>query len=88
MGCAPIPAGVRLELIGDAGQLELDYTTATDDLGYRGAGAGTTFALWRGGAQLDEQPAVLGAGTVSLSLAGDPRPGGRVVYLPEGMRPR
>ena len=55
--CAQIPAGVRLELVGDAAALELDYATATDDLGYRGDGAGTTFALWHGEEQVDEQPA-------------------------------
>jgi lysophospholipase L1-like esterase len=88
--CAQIPAGVRLEVVGDASALELDYTTATEDLGYRGGGAGTTFALWRGGRQVDEQPAVLGAGTVTLSLgdsAGDRADDPGVVYLPEGMRP-
>ena len=84
--CAQIPAGVRLELVGDASQLELDYTTATDDLGYRGRGAGTTFAVWRGGEQVDEQEAELGAGTVSLAL-GAPRDETAVVHLPEGMRP-
>jgi len=84
--CAQIPAGVRLELLGDATALELDYTTATDDLGYRGAGAGTTFALWRHGVQVDEQPATLGSGTVTLALGG-PADARAVVYLPEGMRP-
>ena len=68
-----IPAGVRLELVGDAAALELDYATATDDLGYRGDGAGTTFALWRDGKQVDEQPALLGAGTVTLALRGRAR---------------
>ncbi len=84
--CAQIPAGVRLEMVGDASALELDYTTATDDLGYRGSGAGTTFALWRGDEQIDEQPARLGPGTVTLALAGD-ADAPAVVYLPEGMRP-
>ncbi len=84
--CAQIPAGVRLELVGDASALELDYTTDSDDLGYRGDGAGTTFALWRGGSQVDEQPAVLGPGTVTLTLGGD-ADAPAVVYLPEGMRP-
>ena len=84
--CAQIPAGVRLELVGDAAALELGYTTATDDLGYRGAGAGTTFALWRAGQQVDEQAAVLGPGTVTLALGGADD-GPAVVYLPEGMRP-
>lgn len=84
--CAQIPAGVRLELVGDASALVLDYTTATDDLGYRGRGAGTTFALWRGDEQVDEQRAELGAATVTLALGGPPE-APAVVYLPEGMRP-
>ncbi len=84
--CAQIPAGVRLELVGDASHVVLDYTTATGDLGYRGPGAGTTFALWRGEEQVDEQPAELGAGRVTLALgASGAEPA--VVYLPEGMRP-
>ena len=33
---ARLPVGVRLELVGDADVLELDYETVTDDLGYRG----------------------------------------------------
>jgi lysophospholipase L1-like esterase len=84
--CAQIPAGVRLEFVGDASALEVDYVTATDELGYRGPGAGTTFALWRAGRQVDEQPAALGTGTVTLdaTASGD---GPAVVYLPEGMRP-
>jgi lysophospholipase L1-like esterase len=77
---------VRLELVGDASALELDYTTATDDLGYRGEGAGTNFALWRGATPVDEQPAVLGSGTVTLALGGSADEVA-VVYLPEGMRP-
>ena len=85
--CAQIPAGVRLELVGDASALTLDYVTATDDLGYRGPGAGTTFALWRAGEQVDEQPAVLGPGTVTLSLGSVRAEEPAVVYLPEGMRP-
>ncbi len=87
--CAQIPAGVRLEVVGDASALELDYVTDSDDLGYRGAGAGTTFALWRGDVQVDEQPAVLGSGTVTLTFGAPDTPADTpaVVYLPEGMRP-
>jgi lysophospholipase L1-like esterase len=84
--CAQIPAGVRLEFVGDASAVELDYTTATDDLGYRGEGAGTTFALWRADTPVDEQTAVLGSGTVTLALDGD-ADDVAIVYLPEGMRP-
>src|SRR5260221_14212453 len=46
---ASIPVGVRLEFLGDATQVEIAYETATDDLGYRGDGAGRAFTLWRGG---------------------------------------
>ena len=49
VGTARIPVGARFELVGDAGAVEVAYTTTTDDLGYRGAGAGTTFAVVRGG---------------------------------------
>ena len=65
---AQIPVGVRLELGGDATAIEVDYTCATADLGYRGEGAGTTFAAWRGEYLLDEQPAHVGSASVSLEL--------------------
>jgi lysophospholipase L1-like esterase len=84
-GMACIPATVRLELVGDAEAVEIAYRTATDELGYRGAGAGTTFALWQGDDPVDERPAVLGEGTVRLGLVRSGEPA--VVYLPEGMRP-
>jgi len=64
---ARLPVGVRLEFVGDATEVTLRYRTQTADLGYRGAGAGTTFALWRGGTQVDEAPAVLGEGEVRLA---------------------
>jgi lysophospholipase L1-like esterase len=84
---AQLPVGVRLELVGDAEAVRIEYHTATDDLGYRGDGAGRTFALWRGGACIDESPAVLGDGHVELR-AGPAGPDDRaIVYLPEGMRP-
>jgi lysophospholipase L1-like esterase len=86
---ARLPVGVRLELVGDAEVLELDYETVTDDLGYRGAGAGTAFTAVCGDQTLDV-PARLGPGTARFTLgelgeraADDPV----VVYLPEGMRP-
>jgi lysophospholipase L1-like esterase len=82
---AQIPAGVRLEFIGTATHVDIDYVTATDQLGYRGAGAGCTFEVWRGDRRVDVRPALLGRGTVRLELGeGDGRV---VVYLPEGMKP-
>jgi lysophospholipase L1-like esterase len=87
-GTAQIPAAVRLELVGDAEAIELTYRTETDDLGYRGAGAGTTFSVWRGGARVDEVPARLGDGRVRLALGdGVASDVPATVYLPEGMRP-
>ena len=81
---AQLPVGLRLELEGEARTLEITYRTETDQLGHRGAGAGATFSAWRGDGCMDEQPAVLGEGTVRLDVAG----AGRLrVYLPEGMRP-
>ena len=92
---ASIPVGVRLELTGDAKAVEIEYETATTELGYRGEGAGTTFTSWRGQSVLDEVPAVLGRGLVTLRLVGgtdsSSSSGGprdrSVVTLPEGMRP-
>jgi lysophospholipase L1-like esterase len=82
---AQLPAGVRLEFIGSATHVDIGYVCATDELGYRGSGAGCTFEAWRGDRRTDSQPAVLGQGTVRLWLGdGDGRV---VVYLPEGMKP-
>jgi len=94
VGAARLPVGVRLELVGTAETLEVDYQTLTDDLGYRGDGAGTSFTLVSGRGTEAESltvPANLGSGTARFALAqldrSDPdRP--LVVYLPEGMRPR
>ncbi len=90
VGTARLPVGVRLEFVGDAETLEVDYQTFTDDLGYRGAGAGTAFTLVSGDDTLSV-PANLGPGTAHFALdqldRSDPdQP--VVVYLPEGMRPR
>ncbi|HEY7133826.1 MAG TPA: GDSL-type esterase/lipase family protein [Acidimicrobiia bacterium] len=87
-GTAQIPATVRLELAGDADAVELTYRTETADLGYRGPGAGTTFALWRDGSCVDEVPAQLGEGRVRLAFgAGATSDVPATVYLPEGMKP-
>jgi lysophospholipase L1-like esterase len=85
-GTATIPATVRFEFVGDAAAVELDYETTTDDLGYRGDGAGRLFELWRGGEKVSSAPAGLGPGSVRLE-AGNPVAGPATVYLPEGMKP-
>jgi lysophospholipase L1-like esterase len=86
-GTAQLPVSVRLELVGDAEAIDVSYVTTTDDFGYRGPGAGGTFALYRGETPVAEEPAVLGAGSVRLPL-GSADGGDRwIVYLPEGMKP-
>ncbi|GEM_PF-1291668 len=83
---AQVPVGVRLEFVGDARAVQIRYRTTSANLGYRGEGAGCTFAVFRSGQKLAEAEAVLGDGVVELGLGGDPgKPA--IVYLPEGMRP-
>lgn len=82
---ASIPVGVRVELTGSASAVRIRYETATDDLGYRGAGAGTTFEAWDGDSCVDRHSAASGPGTLELRTAGPGRC--TVIYLPEGMRP-
>lgn len=82
---AALPVGVRLEWSGECDAIEIDYRTETRELGYRGAGAGTTFALYRGVKRIDAAEASLGEGTLRLAAGAGPEPG--IVYLPEGMRP-
>jgi lysophospholipase L1-like esterase len=90
---ASIPAGVRLELVGDATGVRLDVEATTDDLGHRGAAAGTTFAALVGDGLLDEVPASPGRSTVELRFPGRSSLDGLdpdapvVVHLPEGMQP-
>jgi lysophospholipase L1-like esterase len=89
-GTARLPVTVRLELVGTADALEIDYATATDDLGYRGDGAGRSFTLVTGDESVSVD-AALGWGTARFALGQltrrDPEQP-MVVYLPEGMRPR
>lgn len=82
---AQLPVGARLELVGDATAVEVDYRTTTDQTGYRGDAAGVTFAAWTHEGPIGAEPARLGEGTVTLPLAGGDTP--TIVYLPEGMRP-
>jgi len=82
---AALPVGVRLELVGEPAALEIDYETATQEQGFRGPGAGTHFALFRGARRVADAKALLGKGSVRLDAGRGPEPA--IVYLPEGMRP-
>jgi len=87
---ARLPVGVRLELVGDAEVIELDFVSRTDDLGSRGPGAGTAFTLVSCGEMVGQPVTAVGPGTVRFELdaigARDPADP-IVVYLPEGMQP-
>lgn len=82
---ASLPVGVRLEIVGDASEVEISYVTATDQLGYRGPSAGTTFAAWTRDGLVADVPATLGEGVARVPL--DSLAERTIVYLPEGMRP-
>ena len=84
---AQIPVGVRLELAGDATEVEISYETKAAEPGIRGEGGGITFQLWRAGVMIDEEKASHPHGTARLRL-GNPAAGDRaIVYLPEALRP-
>ena len=81
---ASIPVGARLEIVGDAEAVDITYRTETDQLGYRGDGAGRTFAAYSGDASVGEVEAQLGEGVARVPLQSGAT---TVVYFPEGMRP-
>ena len=82
---AALPVGVRLEFTGEVEAIEIVYRTETEDLGFRGSGVGTSFALFRGERLVAE--ASVGVGEGSVRLAAGRGPARAIVYLPEGMRP-
>lgn len=84
---AVVPAGVRLELVGDAEAVDVAYRTTSGNLGYRGEGAGITFSVWRGARKVGEEEAVLGEGLVRLPLGTTAPDKPAIIYLPEGMQP-
>ncbi|MFI5048020.1 MAG: hypothetical protein ACHQIG_13220, partial [Acidimicrobiia bacterium] len=84
---AHLPAGVRLELVGDAELVEIEYTTVTDVFGYRESAAGNAFTVVCGDAIVADHPAELGVGTASIALPERDVDVRVVVYLPEAMRP-
>ncbi|MFP6640530.1 MAG: GDSL-type esterase/lipase family protein, partial [Myxococcota bacterium] len=82
---AAIPVGIRFGFLGEPESLEIDYRTETDELGYRGSGAGTQFVLFRGSRSVDAADAQLGQGRVHLRVGKGSE--AATLYLPEGMRP-
>ncbi len=82
-----VPAGVRIELIGDSNEVDIGYRTTTGNLGYRGDGAGITFSVWRAGRQVCEEEAMLGEGMVRLTIGPAAADKPATIYLPEGMHP-
>ena len=84
---AVVPAGVRLEVVGDAEAIDIAYRTFSGNLGYRGDGAGITFSVWRAGRKVCEEEAVLGDGLIRLSLGSGAPDKPATIYLPEGMQP-
>jgi lysophospholipase L1-like esterase len=82
---ASIPAGVRLELVADADEIEIRYSCAHASLGYLGGGEGHEFVVWHDGERVAQVDAEAGEHTVRLPVGGG---AGRViVYLPERMGP-
>ena len=84
-GMASIPAGVRLEIDGDAAEIDLRYSCAHASFGYLGGGEVHRFVVWRDGTRVATVEAEEGEHTVRLPL-GD-GPGTATVYLPERMGP-
>jgi lysophospholipase L1-like esterase len=79
---AMLPVGVRLEIAGDATEVDIAYEATTEKPGDRG---GRTFSVWRGGALIDEQRASLGRHSVRLRIGSSADRA--IVYLPERMKP-
>lgn len=84
---ACLPAGVRLEFVGDAESVTIGYRTETDDPGFRGTGGGSSFQLWCHDQLVTEERAVVGEGSISLDLGERPSDAVVTVYLPEIMLP-
>lgn len=82
---ASIPAGVRLELVGDAPEIDVRYSCAHASFGYLGGGECHEFVVWRGDERIASVDAEEGEHTVRLPLGtGDGR---AIVHLPERMGP-
>ncbi len=82
---ATIPVGVRIEVSGDAEAVAIRYRTETDELGYRGDGAGISFTSWTRSGRVGIVLAELGEHWVEVPI--DPAAERTIVHLPEGMKP-
>ena len=81
-GMAQVPAGVRVEFVGDAPFVDIEYRAA------EAAGTRVAFELWRGGTLVSYAEAAPGAGVVRLACGPPAGAEGRcTVYLPESLRP-
>ena len=83
---AQIPVGVRLEIVGDAPEIEIAYDCKAKEPGIRGESGGVTFQVWRDGSVVDEEKVTSGEGKARLRL-GDASAERAIVYIPEAMRP-
>ena len=83
---ARLPVGVRLEFVGDAEVVELDYETRTDDFGYRGDGRGHRVhrRARRRGRRRAARPARPGDRRLDLDAIGGRTPDERGARLPPG----
>lgn len=81
---AQIPVGVRLEMMGDAEEIEIAYRCESEEISWRGAG-GAAFALWRGGECFAEGKAERGEGAARLPFGASAE--ASILYLPEWMKP-
>ena len=81
---ASIPAGVRLEMEGDAPEIDLRYACAHASFGYLGGGEVHQFVVWRDGRGW---PPLTPGGRAHRAPAPRCRHGPATVYLPERMGP-
>ena len=78
---AQVPAGVRIEFVGDAPFVDVEYRA------HEAAGTKVAFELWRSGALVSSAAVSTRAGVVRLGC-GAGSPDDRVIlYLPESLRP-
>jgi lysophospholipase L1-like esterase len=81
---ASIPAGVRLELSGDAPEVDVTHHCAHASFGYLGGGECHEFVVYRDGTPVGTADAEEGEHTVRLP---GPAGGRSIIYLPERMGP-